>query len=159
MGLLGRNPIISWVVSVIDISKVKRVLDMCVSTEQQPACDLHAGKQTDTLIHIHHFQVQPVWLICLLGFSVPTQPPHWKQNLALNPSLVNYNPNALHQVCFTHLLWDSWYSCNDYSESSLAYDPGNPPDTENHCCPEILHVVLCPFPSESRFSSWRVLLT
>lgn len=35
---------------------------------------------------------------------------HWKQNLVLNPSLVNYNPNALHQVCFTHLLWDSWYS-------------------------------------------------
>lgn len=110
MGLLGRNPIISWVVSVIDISTVKRVLDRCMSTEQQPACNLHTSKHTDTFIHIHHFQVQPFCLICLLEFSVPMQLRHWKQNLVLNPSLVNYNPNALHQVCFTHLLWDSWYS-------------------------------------------------
>lgn len=132
MVFLGCNPIINWVVSVIDISKVKRVLDMCVSTEQQPACHIHASKQTGTLIHIHHFQIQPVCLLCLLGFSIPTQLPHWKQTLALNPSLGNYNLNELHQDCFTPISSETFgIPCNDYSESSLAYNPGNLPDTEN----------------------------
>lgn len=74
------------------------------------------------------------------------QLPCWKQNLALNPSLIDYNPDDLHQVYFTHL-WDSWYSLQWlYSESSPTYDPENPSHAENHFCPEILHTICAHWP-------------
>lgn len=142
----------SWVDFGNDKPEVKRALDVYVSTEQQPA-HVPCPQQTDSR---HTHTLTAPWIASLSDWSTEVLCLHaaspLETKLGAVPSLVDYNPNFLHQVYSTlfplglfvflaMVLFGSpaWLTI---LETSLSWES---------LLPRHLAMTLCPLLSESNF--------